>query len=64
MKYVDDKGHLIYVTDFGSGGRVWSAIYAESGQPVVGIGTHVSKALVDDQLRRLAELRGWKRVVN
>ena len=59
MKYFDGK-KMIYVTDFGSGGRVWSAIYAESGQPVVGIGTHVSKALVADKLAQTAKEKGWR----
>ena len=58
MKYFDN-GKMIYVTDFGSNGRVWSAIYAESGQPVVGIGTHTSKKLVEDLLYEMAEKRGW-----
>ena len=59
MKYFDD-GKMIYITDYGSSGKVWSAIYAETGEPVVGIGTHVSKTLVENRLAQMAKEKGWR----
>jgi len=59
MKYFDD-GKLIYITDYGTNGKVWSAIYAETGEPVVGIGTHVSKVMVEDRLAQMAKEKGWR----
>jgi len=59
MKYFDD-GKLIYITDYGTNGKVWSAIYAETGEPVVGIGTHVSKVMVEDRLSKVAKEKGWR----
>ena len=58
MKYYECK-KVIYVTDLGSGGRVWTAIYAESGQPVSGIGTHVTQRDAQQALYEMAREKGW-----
>lgn len=50
---------MIYVTDLGSNGRVWTAIYAESGQPVPNIGTHRTQKEAETALYEMAEKRGW-----
>lgn len=60
MKCRDENGKMVYVTDLGSGGKVWTAIWAESGQPVPGIGTHITERDAKSALYEMAREKGWK----
>lgn len=59
MKYYEGK-KVIYVTDLGSNGRIWTAIYGETGQPIPGFGTYIRERDAEQELYRVAKERGWE----
>jgi hypothetical protein len=58
-KYIDSKGQIYMITDYGTKGKVWAAIRAESGEPIPEVGTHVDPEVAKQSLAEYAGKTGW-----
>lgn len=60
MRFIDKKGQIYMLTDYGSGGKVWAAIRAESGEPITEVGTHVDYHIALKRFVDHAKKMGWR----
>jgi len=59
-KYIDSKGQIYMITDYGTKGKVWAAIRAESGEPITEVGTHISQQTAMKKFADHAKRMGWR----